>query len=295
VSTLSETLTRLAQSMESLRTAGSDPAWAEIVGPFEHPEGVHWHRDLETMVGFVAPPGCNAIATVGYGWARGIEDGGPPPPVEILAPGERRRVRIVCLMTRTGDMAGYLRDGPTVLLNEPPTVGRVVDCMRRCFLLPTPAPEEPTDLLLADLWLSNVLGAAQRAPQPLTWQAVGRLHPVIQVVTEHGIEVGPLKLPSIIRIGADSWPWSYLVAQAAEPGWLNQFLPAGAGGWMDEGILSRWLLDSVTRADRLLDQVVPLVQPTAAKRLRATLKQLGVLDPRPSRLNAGADSATGPR
>ncbi len=293
MSTLSETLTRLAQSMESLRPAGSDPAWAEILGPFDHPERVQWHRHLETMVGFIAPPGCDAIATVGYGWAHAMEVGGPPPPVEILAPGERRRVRVVCLMTRTGAMAGYLRDGKTVLIKEAPTVGRVVDCMRRCFRLPTPPPEESTDLLLASIWLSNVLGAAKRASEPLTWQAVGRLHPVIQVVTENGIDVGPLQLPGVMRIGADSWSWSYLVAQAAEPGWLNEQLPAGAGGWMDEGILSRWLLDSVTPVDRLLEQVVPLVQPAAAKRLRSTLKQLGVLGRRPARPQAGSDSATG--
>jgi hypothetical protein len=245
------------------------------------------------MVGFVAPAGCDAIAAVGYGWAHGMEDGGPPPAVEILAPGERRRVRIVCLMTRTGAIAGYLRDGTNVLIKEPPTVGRVVDCMRRCFRLPTPPPEEPTDLFLAVIWLNNVRGVAQRTAEPLTWQAVGRLHPVIQVVTDHGIEVGPLQLPRVMRIGADGWSWSYLLAQAAEPGLIADLLPPGASGWMDEGILSRWLLDSVTGVDRLFEQVEPLLQPTAAKRLRSTLKQLGVLGLRPKRSQVGADSATG--
>jgi hypothetical protein len=279
--------------MESLRPAGSDPAWAEIAGPYDHPSAVRWHQDLETLVGFSAPSGCDAIAAVGYGWAHGMEDGGPPPPVEILAPGERRRVRIVCLMSRTGAMAGYLRDGTTVLIKEPPTVGRVVDCMRRCFALPTAPPEEPTDLLLATIWLSNVLGVAQRTAEPLTWQAVGRLHPVIKVVTEHGIEVGQLQLPRVMRIGADGWSWSYLLALAAEPGWIADLLPAGAAGWMDEGILSRWLLDSITRVDRLLEQVEPLLPASAAKRLRSTLNQLGVLGLRPQRSRAGADSATG--
>lgn len=277
-----ESLTRLAQSMESLRPMGAQPAWAEIIGPLEEPERVEWHPDLETMVGFFAPPTCQAIATVGYGWARGLA-GGPPGARDILAPGERRRVRVVCLMTRTGEIAGYLRDGTTVLVREPPTVGRVIDCIRRCFGLPTPPPEQPTDVLLAAMWLSNVLGTAQRSQKPLNWPAVAHLHPVIEVGAASGLVVPAAQFRRMMAVGGEVWNWSFLADQAASPGWLADLLPPGAGGWMDEGILSRWLLDSVKKVDRLLDQVRPLIEPAAAKKLQSTLKQLGVLGPTPPR------------
>lgn len=277
-----ESLTRLAQSMESLRPMGAQPAWAEISGPLERPSGVRWRPDLDTMVGFGAPPSCAAIAAVGYGWAHGLADG-PPGAREILAPGEHRRVRIVCLMTRQGDLAGYLRDGTTILVREPPTLGRVLDCIRRCFQLPTPPPEQPSDLLLANMWLANVVGATERATKPLTWPAIAYLHPVLEVAAAEGVDVPAPQFRRIMHVGAEVWSWSFLLAQATSPGWLADLLPAGAGGWMDEGIFSRWVLDSMRRADDILDQITPLIEPAAAKRLRTTLKQLGVLGvtPRP--------------
>jgi hypothetical protein len=288
--TQSTTLTRLAQSMESLRPAGAQPAWAEIIGPPDHPDRVVWHPDLETMIGAVAPPDCEALAAVGYGWARGLAEG-PPGAREILKPGERRRVRVVCLMTRGGDLAGYVRDNATVLISEPPTIGRVPDCMRRCFGLPTPPPDEPSDVLLAGIWLNNVLGVVEGTGQPLTWPKVARLHPVIEVAEAGGVAVPSDQLRRIMQVGAEIWNWRYLAEQAAAPGWLNDLLPPGAGGWMDEGILSRWLFESLasSRVDHLLDQITPLLDADAADKVRLTLKQLGVLErssgrPRPSRV-----------
>lgn len=287
--TLTNPLTVLAQSMESLRPEGAPPAWAEILGPAAQPEAVRWHVNLETLVGFVAPPECGTLATVGYGWARSLEGeagvagrvgplgGSSPGPVVRLAPGERRRCRAVCVMTRTGDLGGYLRTGPAILIDEPPSLGRLPDCMRRAFGLATPPPEEPTDRLLAHLWLSQVRGAAERAPAPLPWPAVMRLHPAIQVAQEAGIIIPTGQLPSILGLAAGAWSWSHLAQQAAAPGWLRDLLPEGAGGWMDEGILSRWLLTSFSGLDQLLDRVTPLVTRAAAHRLRQTLEELGVV------------------
>jgi len=284
--TRTETLTLLAQTMESLRPAGAEPAWVEIIGPVEAPEGIRWHLDPVTMVGFVAPPDCHAICTVGYGWVRALADasGAVENPPALLQGAERRRGRVVFLMTRTGDMAGYLRDGPTVLIDEPPTVGRIPDCIRRSFGLPTPPPDESTSGLLASIWLSNVLGAAGRTGRPLPWATVALRHPVIECATAAGIDIPPSQFRRILEVGAEAWTWSHLVEQAKSGGGIVDLLPAGAGGWMDEGILSRWLLDAVTRVDRLVDRVIPVVEPAAAKKLRATLSQLG--------LRAGSASAT---
>jgi hypothetical protein len=291
--TLTDTLTVLAQSVESLQPAGAQPAWAEIIGPLDLPEQVRWHPDLETLMGFTAAPGCDAIAAVGYGWARnldadelrrlGAEPGGCP---SLLAPGDRRRVRVVCVMSRGGDMAGYLRDGPTVLVDEPPSVGRVPDLLRRCFALPTPPPTEPTDGLLARMWLSNVRQAARECAEPLAWPAVIGRHPAIQVATEGGLAVPPGELVAALRTASSIWTWTYLTGAAASPGWLADLLPPGAAGWMDEGILSRWLLDAMASVRTLVDQVTPSIAPGAARRLRVTLGRLDLLNgphPQPGR------------
>ncbi|MDQ6617356.1 MAG: hypothetical protein M3083_22070 [Actinomycetota bacterium] len=279
--TLNHTLTRMAQSVESLLPAGAPPAWAEITGTVDDPEDMRWHRDVETLVGFVAPAACAAIATVGCGWAYGLP-GEPHERVPLFAPGERRQARVVCLMTRSGDMAGYLREGSAILVNEPPTIGRIPDCIRRCFRLPTPPPEEPTDGLLASMWLNNVCGAAGRATRPLTWPDVAGLHPVMQIAADNGVTVPMGQLVRILRVASDAWSWTYLAQQAASPGWLANLLPPDAAAWMDEGMLSRWLLSSFCRIDQLLDRVTPLVVPAAAKRLRLTLGQLEVLPVRPT-------------
>jgi hypothetical protein len=207
---------------------------------------------------------------VSYGWARPLDDS-----CEILRPGERRRARVVCLMTRAGETAGYLRDNSTILVREPPTVGRVVDLMRRCFGLPTPPPELPSDVLLAHMWLNNVLSRASRAPRLLAWREVALAHPVLEVAAAGGVVVPAAQYPRIMEVGAGIWDWRYLLTQAAAPGWLADLLPEGAGGWMDEGIFARWLLAAIPGADQLLDRIVPLIEPTAAKRLRSTLTRLG--------------------
>lgn len=272
---LTDTLTRLAQSMESLQPAGARPAWVEIIGPLENPQQVRWHPDLETMVGVTAPSSCQALAAVGYGWAQPLDDDCP-----LLRPGERRRTRVVCLLTRAGDMAGYLRDDATILIREPPTVGRVPDLMRRCFGLPTPPPDQPSDALLAAIWLQNVAARAHTVTRALTWRDVARLHPVISVAAGDGIVVPNAQFPRILAVGAEAWNWSYLLAQAATPAcWIADLLPDGAVGWMDEGIFSRWLLDAVGHPDRLFPRVRPHLEAAAASRMHSTLTRLGVLPP----------------
>ena len=269
------TLTRLAQSMESLRPDGSQPAWAEVIGPVDRPIRVKWHSDIATMVGFVAPTDCDAIAVVGYGWARHVHDESASN--TSVAPGKRRRCRVVCVMARSGEVAGYLRAGLDILLDEPPTVGRVPDCIRRCFRLPTSPPVERTDCLLALFWLTNMIGAGERADGPLDWPTAARLHPALQVATSADITIPLDDLVAVLRVAADAWSWTALARQAAGPGWVADMLPATVGGWMDEGILARWLLSSLAPVESLLDQVTPLLDPAAVVDLRRTLNEIGVL------------------
>lgn len=268
-------LTRLARGLESLRPAGAPPAWAEVLGSLGDSREVRWHPDLTTLVGFVAPPLCQALASVGYGTARYLGDDTPPEPA-IVGPGEGRRVRAVCLMTRCGALAGYLRDGPVVLIDEPPSVGRVLDCMRRAFGLPTPPPEEPTDVLLARFWLIAVADQGRAAGRRLTWREVALLHPVVGVATAAGLLVPPSQFERILRLGAEVWDWNYLLSEASEPGWIADVLPKGAAGWVDEGMLSRFMSDAIPSADVLLATALAVVEPAAGKRIRSVLARLGL-------------------
>ena len=132
-----EPLTVLAHSVESLRPDTAPPAWVEIFGTQTDPTAVRWHDGLDTLTGFMAPPDCFAIAAVGNGWARHL-DTSTPGPDPLVAPGGRRRCRVVFLLDRTGQAAGYLRAGPDIVIPEPATQGRIPDLIRRCLGLPTP-------------------------------------------------------------------------------------------------------------------------------------------------------------
>jgi len=272
-----EPLTVLAQSVESLRPDGAPPAWAEIYGTEASPERVRWHDGLDTLTGFVAPPDCFAVAAVGNGWARHL-DNPTPGPDPIVAPGERRRCRVVFLLTRSGHAAGYLRAGPETLIHEPATQGRIPDLIRRCLGLPTPPPEETTAGFLARLWLNNIVGAGEQTATtgPLTWDSAAQLHPALQVAAEAGLTLKPDQVLPALRVAADAWTWSHLARQAAQPGWLRDLLPDGAGAWMDEGILSRSLLGIVPPLESLLEGDKPFITGSTAMRLRVVLGELGV-------------------
>ncbi|MDQ1393575.1 MAG: hypothetical protein QOF30_2552 [Acidimicrobiaceae bacterium] len=269
-------LTVVAQSVESLRAEGAPPAWAELIGPEANPTQVRWHEGLDTLMGFAAPGDCHAIAAVGYGWARHL--GTVTADRDIVAAEERRRCRVVYLLARTGDTAAYLRAGHEILIDEAPTVGRIPDLARRALGLPTPPPEDTTAELLARLWLSNIAADAVDGNHNggrLTWADAARLHPALQVAAQAGIAVDADELVAAMRLAADSWTWSRLAQQAAQDAWLADLLPAGAGGWMDEGILSRWLLDALPTTDSLLQRIAPIVTPSAALRIRPIVAQLG--------------------
>jgi hypothetical protein len=272
-------LTVVAQSIESLQPDGAQPAWVEILGPAANPTQPRWHQGLDSLIGFVAPPGCEAIATVGYGWANNVSTGDNTPTAQLLAPGERRRCRVVFLMSRTGETAGYVRTGTEILINEPPTAGRIPDLLRRTFGLATPPPQETPAGLLARLWLSDAINAAEAAASPLNWTELASLHPAMRVAAHAAIAVAPEHLERVLRVAAEAWSWSQLARQAAQPGWLNQLLPPGAGGWMDEGILSRWVLDTLTPLDTLIERVTPQITPAARQHLRAVLATTGAYRP----------------
>ena len=260
-------LTSVAQSVESLRPEGAPPAWAELIGPEANPTQVRWHEGLDTLMGFAAPGDCHAIAAVGYGWARHL--GTVTADRDIVAAEERRRCRVVYLLARTGDTAAYLRAGHEILIDEAPTVGRIPDLARRA-----PGPTH-----------SAARGHHRRNARPSGAQQHrrrrGRRKPQRRPTHLGRRRPAPPRPPS----RRPSWhrrrrrrdrrrdPPCGRQLDLEPPGAasgkgcvVGRPPPAGAGGWMDEGILSRWLLDALPTTDSLPQRIAPIVTPSAALR-----------------------------
>ena len=268
--TESDELNVLARSVESLRPAASPPAWAEIGGTLRDPTTIRWHDGVETLIGFRAPPECAAIAVVANGWGHGVHDpcsdrAGP------IVPGERRRIRVVCLVTRAGERAGYLRIGSHIAVHEAPAQGRVLDSMLRSFGLPT-APPESTARVQAVVWLANLEAHVLLANGPLTWEAAANLHPGVIGLEALGETVPLDLLPDVLRASSTAWTWS----DVAET--LGDIPPPEIREWMDEGMLSRWLTDALPDVDALLARVSARLPPAVVSEVRATLDQLNLLD-----------------
>src|SRR5215469_10777031 len=98
-------------------------------------------------------------------------------------------------------------------------------------------------------------------------------------------------LVEVHRFSADAWSWEYFLRETAQPGWLNELVDPELASWMDEGILSRWLLDGFPTIEALLAEVSPLLEAYAGAELRATLHAIGVLDGRAAAAHPSGRSA----
>src|ERR1700730_15445755 len=81
---------------------------------------------VDGLRGYVAPKGCSAVGAVAAGWA-----------VPMAGAGSRERVRTTVLVGRDGDTAARLRWTSGQVVDAPPGSGRLLDCLRRAFVLAT--------------------------------------------------------------------------------------------------------------------------------------------------------------
>ena len=100
----------------------------------------------------------------------------------------------------------------------PPSEGRLLDCLRRCFGLPTPpAPVSPARLQII-VWLVAALEQAEGARRPLSWSEVCRLHPLARLLAAEldrpASEVAGIT-DALTRIGGSAWSWEDIRLQAA--------------------------------------------------------------------------------
>jgi hypothetical protein len=249
--------------------AGQDTTeWVQVAGTVGHLEFVR-HTDLSELFGFVAPRRCWALAMTAPGWARSTH---PPTDGSRVA---EERVRITCVVARDGGTAGRLRWTDGTLVDEPPRSGRSLDILRRGLGLATDPPALPSGMLLAAQWLETIMTLARRHPRPLTWDQVVRLHPAMRLAEQAGLPLTADDMVTAARLAARVWSWSDLLRQTREDSPLALTLPPGAGQWMDEGMLSRWLLSVYPPLHEHLSEVTALVPPDTGRQIEGAL---GVLE-----------------
>ncbi len=257
-----------------LRTRGGiDPsAGAELaVRPLDsHP--------AQTLLGFSAPIGWTAIGLSTEGWARHYE-GEPTGYTARAATGAagtvKQRVRVIHLLDRDGTTAGRLHWQDGRVLDEPPSEGLVVDCLRRAMGLRTPPPTASTALLFATLWLEAIVAGGRRGSRSMTWHQAVALHPALQLLREDGqAPVVDNDLVVAARALARVCDWTRVRDQAIR-GW-SVGVDKRLAVWMDTGMLSRWLLDQRPPLEELTTGARRRCTPAAMRQITAALGELGV-------------------
>jgi len=235
------------------------------------------------LLGWTAPPDCVAVGMVATGKL-------------VLVDGQdgsrqgRSRISMSCVVGREGQSGWFLRlsDGTTSRIA--PEEGRVLDCLKRCFGLPSIGVLAEVSELHGAAWALSVLEFALASPDPLPWSQVTRLHPLARVLDGYldagqvdrgaGGPPAPSALDSLIRMAANGWSWEEIRLDAARGG-LASLVEPELAEWMDEGMFSRWLLGQVPSVDQILRDLDGFLTPTAAKRLAASLRRAPAFDSRP--------------
>jgi hypothetical protein len=236
------------------------PTWVRVRDPAEPAAGdfsVELFEESRGFLGWTAPPDCQAVGVVATG--RAIAEDGPREPPPGFPPGTPTRVRLACLVARDGTIGWQMETAGGVPHPVAPTEGRLLDCLRRCFALPTPpAPAGPAQLrsLLWLLAIDDLLRSTSRRP---TWNQILDLHPDASLLTPAPLD----------RFGAGEpgWSWEVLRRSAMRDGWAWMMVDRDLAGWMDEGMFARWILDSLPSTEDLLARLRPRLAPSAARRL----------------------------
>ncbi|MGH9116120.1 MAG: hypothetical protein ACRDWW_09875 [Acidimicrobiales bacterium] len=243
------------------------PAWVQVL----YPPGCDGFdlavsEEPDALLGWVAPPDCEAVGMVATGKVHVEESPSGVPPG--LIPGTTAGARMVCLVARDGDIEWQMVTPGGVHFDETPGGGRMVDCLKRCFALPTdPAPASPRRLH-GLLWLSAVLDAASVSRRQLSWRDVARLHPAAGLLDDdEAVLIDPSDLPEMFELFASACTWDFLRRHAAGISWVGEVVPPDLAEWMDEGMFARWLLDGLPAPEQLISRIRPLVAPSTARRL----------------------------
>jgi hypothetical protein len=266
------------------------PIWVQVLDPVEGGGDVAEDRfalalsDAEdALMGWVAAPDCQAVGMIGSGRLRPA-----PGAPAVHGCGSFDGVRMVCLVTRDGEVTWCMAqtDGsrPSMALAEvPPSEGRLLDCLRRCFGLPTsPPPASPARLQLI-VWLVAALERAETSRRPLSWSEVSRLHPVAHLLASE-LEAPASEISrftdALTRMGARAFSWEDIRLQASrQEGFLDDIIDPDLARWMDDGMFARWVLSDLPSVDELFAALRPRLTPSAARRMAHAVHAAGTIEP----------------
>ena len=249
--------------------AAGHPTWIGVrTDPLgDRDIGLWFADDDEGFLGWQAPPECSAVGVLATGQAQVTET--PVERPQPFPPGVTTGIRMCCLVTRSGEVAWRmtLPDGRSV--NEAPQEGRLLDCLKRCFALPTPPPPVGAGHLLSVLWLSAILDEVRRTDRRLTWGQITRLHPSAGLTAGGGGPVPDCDKASPLggAVAGGSLSWEGLRLRAITEPWCADLVSSDLAGWMDEGMFARWVLGALPAPDELVARIRPLVAPSTARRL----------------------------
>jgi hypothetical protein len=249
------------------------PTWVRILDAPDAPDAFDVDLDdsPDGLLGWVAPDECLGVGVVATG--RAMREGGPEdteagPGPDGIQVGTTPGVRLACLVSRSGAVGWRMTVPGGVRLDTPPTEGRLLDCLRRCFELPTPPPPAGAARVQLVVWLLTVHDTIRRTGRQLTWREVAELHPVAALRADPALRhAGPAVIPELIRIAGQTWSWDDLRQGAVRGAWGDDIVTPALAAWMDEGMFARWILSELPAPEELVNQVRPHVSPSTARRL----------------------------
>ena len=272
----------LLDSLGDRVEAAGHPVWVRVIAPDGAVAGDQFELALSGdpagLLGWVAPPECRAAGLVATGTlrasrpaagaARGAVDvvSGPTAgPGPLPRPGARARMAF--LLSREGGTgwAMKLPDGREI--DKPPEGGRMVDCLRRCFALPTEPPPAGPGRVHATLWLASILAAIRGGIPYLTWGEVVKHHPAAEILDATGERADPDALPTMMAVMAAAGTWEELRRRTCAEGAMSMLVSPDLAAWMDDGMFARWVLGELPGPDELMAAVRPHVSRSTARRL----------------------------
>jgi hypothetical protein len=222
----------------------------------------------EVLLGYRLDPEWRALGVLTFGWAAPL--GGTRPSSHP----ERLRSRTAIAVGRSGDLRArcHLADGRQ--LDEVPE-GWLIDCLLRAIDRPTAPASTGTEVLFATHWLGHMAAEARRSGG-LSWEEAVSLHPAMHLLAQDGRPVGADSLVAAAAALSKVCGWSEVRRQCIEKAWLADQVSPALAAWMDTGMLSRWVLERTRSIDELLQQLSGLLTPAVARRVRRSLRELGV-------------------
>ncbi len=236
----------------------------------------------ELLLGFTAWEEWWAVGLLTTGWAAPMETDPTNPYAAHGRPSahpDAVRMRMLVMVDRDGTTVSKVEcsDGRTI---DEPGEGYMLDLLRRTVGVPTPPPTNPTSDLITAMWLMSIEGAAadERGAhgRRLSWNRVARLHPALDLLAKSGERrmSQPVNLVQAARAMQNVMTWQRVREQCIEHSWLAPLLEPDEARWMDEGILSRYLLTEIPPLAELAGETRRLLHADVAARLDAALAEL---------------------